>query len=314
MPPVRLAPRDELAGRPGWRRCCGPRVICATGLPSIPRWPASQVLDGSDCRCGRRGAGADARRARRGLAGGRGRQRAERRRPGLQACPVPLRPTSAEDVLESGTRRWRHCWRREELDGLATALYTVGAPVRMDALFDAYAAAAGTAAQAEQTRPRRAAAGARPAAARRRDQGAALSHALETLADLGVVELGTEDAGGEPDRRAVSARHLGRAPRLLAQGWHVPVIGAADGTARSACWRRWQAATPRTASRRSRVAGRPVREQAAAELIAAAATGTPGLRGAAFAVLDRIGKAATEEVRAALDRAAAARARRGLAA
>ena len=55
-------------------------------------------------------------------------------------------------------------------------------------------------------------------------------------------------------------------------------------------------------------------EQAAAELIAAAATGTPGLRGAAFAVLDRIGKAATEEVRAALERAAAARARGGLAA
>ncbi len=32
----------------------------------------------------------------------------------------------------------------EELDGLATALYTVGAPVRIDSLFDAYAAAAGT--------------------------------------------------------------------------------------------------------------------------------------------------------------------------
>ena len=31
----------------------------------------------------------------------------------------------------------------EELDGLATALYTVGAPVRIDALFEAYTAAAG---------------------------------------------------------------------------------------------------------------------------------------------------------------------------
>ena len=41
-------------------------------------------------------------------------------------------------------------------------------------------------------------------------------------------------------------------------------------------------------------------EQAAAELIAAAAEGSPGLRGAAFAVLDRIGKAATTDVRAAL--------------
>ncbi len=32
----------------------------------------------------------------------------------------------------------------EDLDGLATALYTVGAPVRIDALFEAYTAAAGS--------------------------------------------------------------------------------------------------------------------------------------------------------------------------
>ena len=71
----------------------------------------------------------------------------------------------------------------EELDGLATALYTVGAPVRIDALFDAYSAAAGSA-----TTPARA----EPSA----DETAALSQALETLADLGVVELGTEDSTG----------------------------------------------------------------------------------------------------------------------
>ena len=40
--------------------------------------------------------------------------------------------------------------------------------------------------------------------------------------------------------------------------------------------------------------------QAAAELIAAAASGSPGLRGAAFAVLDRIGELAMPEVRSAL--------------
>ena len=40
--------------------------------------------------------------------------------------------------------------------------------------------------------------------------------------------------------------------------------------------------------------------QAAVELIAAAAGGTPGLRGAAFAVLDRIGTPAAAEVRAAM--------------
>jgi hypothetical protein len=41
--------------------------------------------------------------------------------------------------------------------------------------------------------------------------------------------------------------------------------------------------------------------EAAAELIDAAATGSPGQRGAAFAVLDRIGLSALEVVRAALD-------------
>jgi hypothetical protein len=41
---------------------------------------------------------------------------------------------------------------------------------------------------------------------------------------------------------------------------------------------------------------------AAAELIAAAAAGSPGQRGAAFAVLDRIGAAAAEQVRSALHR------------
>ena len=40
--------------------------------------------------------------------------------------------------------------------------------------------------------------------------------------------------------------------------------------------------------------------QAAAELVEAARSGSPGLRGAAFAVLDRIGEAAIAEVRAAL--------------
>jgi hypothetical protein len=41
---------------------------------------------------------------------------------------------------------------------------------------------------------------------------------------------------------------------------------------------------------------------AAAELVDAAATGSPGQRGAAFAVLDRIGAPAADEIRAALGR------------
>ena len=90
--------------------------------------------------------------------------------------------------------------------------------------------------------------------------------------------------------------------RLRAQGWHVPVLGGAgragaagllatlascdaeDGEAEIGAW-----LASRTAS------------QAAAELVSAARTGSPGLRGAAFAVLDRVGAGATVEVRAALD-------------
>ena len=175
----------------------------------------------------------------------------------------------------------------EDLDGLATALYTVGRPVRMEGLFDAYAAAAGT---------RRSQAGsAEP------DQAAALSAALETLADLGVVEPGTEESAGGLTVALSPLGVWGVHRRLRAQGWHAPVLGGAgrsgaagllialascdaeDGEAEITAW----------------LAERPP-AQAAAELVEAAGSGSPGLRGAAFAVLDRIGEAATDEVRAAL--------------
>ncbi len=174
----------------------------------------------------------------------------------------------------------------EELDGIATALYTVGGPVGMDGLFDAYASAAGGPAR-------------RPGG--QRDHGAALSLALETLADLGVVELGTEDGGGSLTVALSPLGTWGVHRRLRAQGWHVPVLGqtrgqgaqgllaalancdAEDGEAEIT---RWLAVREPTA--------------AAAELIGAAAAGSPGQRGAAFAVLDRIGMPALDEVRAAL--------------
>ncbi len=138
---------------------------------------------------------------------------------------------------------------------------------------------------------------------RRQDQGAALSLALETLADLGVVELGTEDGDGSLTVALSPLGTWGVHRRLRAQGWHVPVLGAArrdgalgllaalancdaeDGEAEITAWL-------------------AVRElpAAAAELIDAADSGSPGQRGAAFAVLDRIGPAALDEVRNALGR------------
>jgi hypothetical protein len=245
-----------------------------------------------------------------------------------QGRPQPPRPGilesgDAEEVLAAWYGALEVMLDADDLDGLATALYTVGSPVRMESLFDAHAAAAGTWRAAGLTGaaappPDAAGTGApntgapdtgapgteapSPGAAGP-DQAAVLSWALEALADLGVVELGTdedEQAGG----LTVALSPLGVwgvHRRLRAQGWHVPVLGnrgrdgapgllaalascdAEDGESEIAAW--LGARTP---------------AQAAAELIAAARGGTPGLRGAAFAVLDRIGADAVPAIRAAL--------------
>ena len=56
-----------------------------------------------------------------------------------------LSASTADEVLAAWDAALTVMLAAEDLDGLATALYTVGGPVRMDALFDAYMAAAGTA-------------------------------------------------------------------------------------------------------------------------------------------------------------------------
>ena len=200
------------------------------------------------------------------------------------------------DVLSSGdTGQLLTTWAAaleavlaaEDLDGLATALYTVGGPVRMEGLFDAYAAAAGTM-------------GGQPGSAPP-DHAAALSTALEILADLGVVELGTEEAGGGLTVALSPLGVWGVHRRLRAQGWHVPVLGAAgrSGAAGLLATLASCDAEDGEAEITSWLARRPA-AQAAAELVRAAGSGSPGLRGAAFAVLDRIGEPAIGEVRAAL--------------
>jgi hypothetical protein len=219
---------------------------------------------------------------------------------GMIAQPDTVTPPAAGvDVLASGgsdevLAAWHGALEvmlaAEDLDGLATALYTVGGPVRMEGLFDAYAAAAGTARKPGDPEP---AAG--------RDEAAALSWALEALADLGVVELGTDESAGGLTVALSPLGVWGVHRRLRSQGWHVPVLGgggrdgapgllatlascdAEDGEAEIAGW-----LAARTAA------------QAAGELIQAAGRGSPGLRGAAFAVLDRIGADAVPAVRSAL--------------
>lgn len=190
-----------------------------------------------------------------------------------------------------------------ELDGLVTALYTAGGPVRIDALFEAYQIAREQA-PAEEPKAGEAGAGLPGGAGAGLPGGAeaGLPGGIETLADLGVVDLGTdEDAGG----LTVTLSRLGiwgAHGRLRARGWQLPVAGqlahdraavllaalaeydAEEGEAEIAAWLARRAAG-----------------EAATELMDAARQGSPGLRGAAFAVLDRVGDEAVPAVRQTLD-------------
>ena len=193
----------------------------------------------------------------------------------------------------------------EELDGIATALYTVGEPVGIDGLFDAYASAAGTSRNAVAAPVAAAGGGAGQEAASASDEGvddhdhgSALSLALETLADLAVVELGTEESDGSLTVALSPLGTWGVHRRLRAQGWHVPVLGAAakyDASGLLAALADCDAEDGEAEITTWLAARDPA--AAASELIAAAAAGSPGQRGAAFAVLDRIGLDALDEVK-----------------
>ena len=332
LPPVRLAPREELAHAAR----VAPLLRAARDLA---RWAETGrgLAAGSVLLPDAAAAAADLELTpgevdaawRVAVATGMVPQQGRPQPPG----PGILESGDAEEVLAAWYGALEVMLDADDLDGLATALYTVGSPVRMESLFDAHAAAAGTWRAAGLTgaaAPPPDAAGtgapstgapstgapstdasstaapstdAPSTGAAGPDQAAVLSWALEALADLGVVELGTdedEQAGG----LTVALSPLGVwgvHRRLRAQGWHVPVLGnrgrdgapgllaalascdAEDGESEIAVW--LGARTP---------------AQAAAELIAAARGGTPGLRGAAFAVLDRIGEDAVPAIRAAL--------------
>jgi hypothetical protein len=200
----------------------------------------------------------------------------------------------------------------ENLDGLTTALYTAARPVRLDALFEAYAAAVGAMTDSSGARspadpadPAKSAGPSGSAAAEPYGPPApGLEPGLELLADLGVVELGADEDDADEAGLTVTLSPIGLwavRDRLQQRGWRVPVLGgsatggaaavlavladydAEDGEAEIAAW----------LARRSPA-------QAAEELTEAASQGSPGLRGAAFAVMDRVGAAAVPAVRRAL--------------
>ena len=214
--------------------------------------------------------------------------------PAGHAVPGPrvdvLASGDAGEVLAVWEDALRVMLHADDLDGMATALYTVGGPVKMDALFEAYMAAAGSQDGAE--RP------SRPG----EDLAAGLSSALETLADLGVVELGTDDSAGGLTVALSRLGVWGMHRHLRSQGWHVPVLGsgALDGAAALLTTLASCDAEDGEAEIATWLAARAP-AQAARELIDAARRGTPGLRGAGFAVLDRIGDQAVPAVQAALE-------------
>jgi hypothetical protein len=320
LPSVRLAPRDDLAGlarvAPLLRAArdldewvAGQRsvdaaselepsmtAVAATALDLAPREvvAAWQVVLAARSATGQEKAQPEKSQEK---------TKAEKIKPGSGLSGV-LGHGSSEAVLNVWDTALAVILASEELDGIATALYTVGGPVGIDGLFDAYASAAGTGTGGRgAAAPETASGGAgedADAGGSVRDHSAALSLALETLADLAVVELGTEDSDGSLTVALSPLGTWGVHRRLRAQGWHVPVLGAAakfdasgllaaladcdaeDGEAEITTW--LAARDPATA---------------AAELIAAAAAGSPGQRGAAFAVLDRVGVAALDEVKQA---------------
>lgn len=183
-------------------------------------------------------------------------------------------------VLRCGSRKVR-----EELEGLATVLYAAGAPVRMDALAEGFAAAI-----RRRDAPRH----------RAPDPSARMSHALEVLADLGVVELGVDD----DDQLNVALTPLGVAgmrDRLVAAGFSAPVLGcsAAAGAAALLTGLTRYDAEEGEHEVAAWLAERTPQE-AAAELLHAAGRSTPGARGAAFAIIDRLGDQVVPLVRKAM--------------
>ena len=330
LPPVRLASREELAAAArvapllrvardlaAWAGPARP-VTTAGELPAADAAAAAAALDLS----------AEETRAAWAVAIGTGMIAASGRRAGPGKQFDVLTSGGPGDVLDVWCAALEAVLGQENLDGLATALYTAARPVRLDALFEAYAAAVGaltvsaddgmvsnpngtdtgTPAAQQPARP-----GQGPAPADREaaavDQECApafppgLEPGLELLADLGVVELGAEDDNDEAGL-TVTLSPIGVwavRDRLSARGWRVPVLGgsaeggaaavlavladydAEDGEAEIAAW-----------------LGRRSPERAAEELTEAASQGSPGLRGAAFAVMDRVGAAAVPAVRRAL--------------
>jgi hypothetical protein len=175
---------------------------------------------------------------------------------------------------------------REELEGMATALYAAGQPVPMDSLFEAF-----TAAVTE-----------RWPESRERDPRLRMSQTLEVLADLGVADLGVDE---DADQLTVALTALGAwgiRRRLVLAGFSAPVTGAATSATASGLLAALAAHDAEDGEQEIAAwLARRSPQRAASELVQAARQASPGGRGAAFAILDRLGDQAIPLVRTAMD-------------
>ena len=125
MPPVRLAPRDELAAAARVAPLLRAARDLGTWAAEHPEVTVSQVLDGSDAR-----AAAEALELTFDELDAAWQVVAAASEAASADAPPPesLVAASAEDVLREWDAALAALLAGEELDGLATALYTVGAP------------------------------------------------------------------------------------------------------------------------------------------------------------------------------------------
>ena len=258
LPPVRLASREELTAAarvaPLLRVARDLAAWTGTGRP---------VADGGDLSAADAAAAASALdvsaeelRAAWAIATGTGMVAVSGNRAGPGERFGVLESGRPDEALDTWCQAAAAVLGQESLDGLVTALYTAGRPVRLDALFEAYAAAVGAMTVGPRNgagdgniNPNERDAGSAPAAGPPAGAGPTagpagpeaapafspgLEPGLELLADLGVVELGADEDEAEAGL-TVTLSPIGLwavRERLSARGWRVPVLGgSADGEA-----------------------------------------------------------------------------------
>ena len=337
LPPVRLASREELAAAArvapllrvardlaAWAGPARP-VTTAGELAAADAAAAAAALDLSAAET----------RAAWAVAIGTGMVAVSGNRAGPGTQFDVLTSGGPDDVLDVWCAALQAVLGQENLDGLATALYTAARPVRLDALFEAYAAAVGAltvsaddgmavtapadprppAVQAPAADQASAPADRRPPPrTRRRRRGQESARPFLRGWNRGWNQAwpcsptsGWSSSGPRTRRRGRAHRHLVTDRRVGGTGpaQRARLAGPRAGEQRRRRRRGGARRAGRLRRRGRRGGDRRVARAAQPRAGRRGADrsrqpGIPGLRGAAFAVMDRVGAAAVPAVRRAL--------------